>query len=167
MHLDIYQSMCDTQWGFRPGCFTVLALLSTVTNWLEIMESGREICVVFLDYQESLWQCATWSFMVKLRSIRSLWHTHNVADWLPSTSELTGCGGRCQVCYKFGCFWCASRLTLRSTACSSSSTCISTTWWILDYPVTLSVYSMQRIFGLTGLFQLQKTPAPYNLTENV
>ena len=39
-------------WGFRAGRSTVTALLLTVHRWLQLMESGKEICAVFLDYKK-------------------------------------------------------------------------------------------------------------------
>ena len=52
-HLDNYHPLPDIKWGFRPVCSTVTALLSTVNNWLELWESSREICPVFLDYRKA------------------------------------------------------------------------------------------------------------------
>ena len=45
--------LSDCQWGFRVGRSTMTALLSTNHKWLEIMESGRDICAIFLDYRKA------------------------------------------------------------------------------------------------------------------
>ena len=52
-HLAEHYPLSDCQWGFRPGRSTVSALLSTVHEWLELLESGREICAIFLDYKKA------------------------------------------------------------------------------------------------------------------
>ena len=57
VYLDIHHPLPDSQWGFRPGHSTVSALLSTVNNWLEIMESGKEICSVFFYTRKPLTVC--------------------------------------------------------------------------------------------------------------
>ena len=39
--------------GFREGRSTVTALISTTHRWFEMLESGKEICAVFLDYKKA------------------------------------------------------------------------------------------------------------------
>ena len=45
--------LSDAQWGFLPGRSTVSALLSTVHHWFELLEDGKEVCVVFLDFKKA------------------------------------------------------------------------------------------------------------------
>ena len=68
-HFDSYHPLSDSQWGFRPGCSTATALLSTVHNCLELLESGREIYTVFLDYRKDFDSLPHCPLVVKLRSI--------------------------------------------------------------------------------------------------
>ena len=53
LHLEEHCPLCDSQWGFRQGCSTVTALISNDNKWLESLESGKEICPVFLDYKKA------------------------------------------------------------------------------------------------------------------
>ena len=39
--------------GFQPGKSTLAALLHTVHTWLEVLESGHELCAVFLDLRKA------------------------------------------------------------------------------------------------------------------
>ena len=39
--------------GFRTGRSTVSALLLTIHEWLKLLESGKDICAIFLDYRKS------------------------------------------------------------------------------------------------------------------
>ena len=52
-HLEEFHPFSDSQWGFRAGHSTVTALLSTVHRWFQLLESGKEICAVFLDYRKA------------------------------------------------------------------------------------------------------------------
>ena len=52
-HLDEFHLLSDCQWGFRAGRSTVTALLSTIHEWLHLLESGKDICAVFLDYRKA------------------------------------------------------------------------------------------------------------------
>ena len=52
-HLEEFHPLSDSQWGFRAGRSTVTALLSTVHRWFQLLESGKEICAVFLDYRKA------------------------------------------------------------------------------------------------------------------
>ena len=51
-HLEQFHPLSNTRWGFRAGHSTVIALLSTIHQWLQLLESGKEICAVFLDYKK-------------------------------------------------------------------------------------------------------------------
>ena len=37
------------QWKFRSGRSTVLALLDVTHNWLQMLDTGKEVCAVFFD----------------------------------------------------------------------------------------------------------------------
>lgn len=52
-HLEEFCPLSDSQWGFRPGRSTVAALLSTTHDWFQLLESGKDICAVFLDYRKA------------------------------------------------------------------------------------------------------------------
>ncbi len=52
-HLTEHQLLSDAQWGFLPGRSTVSALLSTVHQWFKILEEGKEVCAVFLDFRKA------------------------------------------------------------------------------------------------------------------
>ena len=52
-HLEEFHPLLKSQWGFRAGCSTVTTLLLTIHRWLQLMESGKEICAVFLDYKKA------------------------------------------------------------------------------------------------------------------
>ena len=52
-HLKDFHPLSDCQWGFRPGHSTVTALLSTIHEWLQLLEAGMDICAVFLDYRKA------------------------------------------------------------------------------------------------------------------
>ena len=45
--------LSDAQWDFLPGRSTVSALLSTVHHWFELLEDGKEVCAVFLDFKKA------------------------------------------------------------------------------------------------------------------
>ena len=53
-HLKQHYPLSDCQWVFRNGQSTVSALLSTIHHWLQLMESGMDVCAVFLDYRKVL-----------------------------------------------------------------------------------------------------------------
>ena len=52
-HLEEFHPLSDSQWGFRAGRSTVTALLLTIHRWFQLLESGKEICAVFLDYKKA------------------------------------------------------------------------------------------------------------------
>ena len=43
----------DSQWGFLPGRSTTSALLSVTNDWHKCLDSGYEICSIFLDLQKA------------------------------------------------------------------------------------------------------------------
>ena len=52
-NLKQHYPLSDCQWGFQNGRSTVSALLSTIHHWLQLMESGMDVCAVFLDYRKA------------------------------------------------------------------------------------------------------------------
>ena len=52
-HLEEFYPLSDCQWGFRAGRGTVTALLSTIHEWLQLLEAGQDICAIFLDYRKA------------------------------------------------------------------------------------------------------------------
>ena len=45
----------NSQWGFTTGRSTdsVAALLSTTHDWFKLLEEGKDICAIFLDYRKA------------------------------------------------------------------------------------------------------------------
>ena len=52
-HLDTHYPLSDQQWGFTAGHSTVAALISTVHEWFGILEDGKDVCAVFLDFRKA------------------------------------------------------------------------------------------------------------------
>ena len=52
-HLSEHCPLSDAQWGFIPGRSTVSALLSTVHHWFQLLEDGKEVCAIFLDFKKA------------------------------------------------------------------------------------------------------------------
>ena len=48
-----FAHLSATQWAFLSGCSTVTALLSVTQDLFTTLESGKEICVIFFDYQNA------------------------------------------------------------------------------------------------------------------
>ena len=78
-HLKQHYPLSDCQWGFRNGRSTVSALLSTIHYWLQLMESGMDVCAVFLDYRKAFDSVPHAPLMKKLQDIGL--HT-NLLAWL-------------------------------------------------------------------------------------
>ena len=68
-HLEQYYPLSDCQWGFRNGRSTVSALLLTVHHWLQLLESGMDVCAVFLDYRKAFDSVPHAPLMKKLQDI--------------------------------------------------------------------------------------------------
>ena len=65
-HLSDNHPLANTQWGFQPAKSTVGALLSTIYDWFEEMEAGRDICSVFLGLKKAFDMVPHQSLMEKL-----------------------------------------------------------------------------------------------------
>ena len=52
-HLTQHYPLSDCQSAFQAGSSTVSALVVTAHDWLQLMESGKDVCAVFLDYQKA------------------------------------------------------------------------------------------------------------------
>ena len=68
-HLEDHYPLSDCQWGFRPGRSTVSALLSITHEWLRLLESGYDICAIFLDYKKAFDSVPHAPLINKLRRI--------------------------------------------------------------------------------------------------
>ena len=68
-HLEEHYPLSDSQWGFRTGRSTVSALLLTVHKWLQLLESGKDICAVFLDYRKAFDSVPHAPLITKLQEI--------------------------------------------------------------------------------------------------
>ena len=80
-HLEEFHPFSDTQWGFRAGRSTVTALLSTIHRWLQLLESGKEICAVFLDYKKAFDSVPHKLLISKLQNL-GLHHNYNLLSWI-------------------------------------------------------------------------------------
>ena len=52
-HLCTHHSLSNSQWGFSVGKSTVTALLTTIHEWFQRLEEGKEICAVFFDFKKA------------------------------------------------------------------------------------------------------------------
>ena len=52
-HLNVHHPISNSQWGFTAGRSTIGALLSTTHDWFKLLEEGKDICAVFLDYRKA------------------------------------------------------------------------------------------------------------------
>ena len=52
-HIMSYSSLSSMQWGFQQGKSTELALLSTINDWLSVLEKGQDIAAVFFDFKKA------------------------------------------------------------------------------------------------------------------
>ena len=68
-HLEQHYPLSDCQWGFRNGRSTVSALLLTIHHWLQLLESGMDVCAVFLDYRKAFDSVPHAPLMKKLQDI--------------------------------------------------------------------------------------------------
>ena len=78
-HLKQHYPLSDCQWGFQNGRSTVSAFLSTIHHWLQLMESGMDVCAVFLDYRKAFDSVPHAPLMKKLQDIGL--HT-NLLAWV-------------------------------------------------------------------------------------
>ena len=52
-HIESSTPLALQQWGFRSGRSTVSALLDVTYNWLNTLDSGKEVCAVFFDLRKT------------------------------------------------------------------------------------------------------------------
>ena len=52
-HLAITTPIPSSQWGFMPEWSTISALITVVNEWLQALDEGNEICVIFFDVQKA------------------------------------------------------------------------------------------------------------------
>ena len=52
-HLNVHHPISNSQCGFTAGRSTIGALLSTTHDWFKLLEEGKDICAVFLDYRKA------------------------------------------------------------------------------------------------------------------
>ena len=87
-HLNEAHLLSDSQWGFRYGRSTVTALLSTLTSWLSILESGMDICAVFFDYRKAFDSVPHRPLLEKLSHLSLSTHlTCWIADYLSCRTQ--------------------------------------------------------------------------------
>ncbi len=68
-HLKEFYPLSDCQWGFRSGRSTLAALLSTIHNWLQLLEAGKDVWAIFLDYRKAFDRVPHIPLISKLRDI--------------------------------------------------------------------------------------------------
>ena len=52
-HLAITTLISSSQWGFMPERSTISALITVVNEWLQALDEGNEICVIFFDVRKA------------------------------------------------------------------------------------------------------------------
>ena len=52
-HLAITTPISSSQWGFMPERSTTSALITVVNEWLQALDAGNEICVIFFDVRKA------------------------------------------------------------------------------------------------------------------
>ncbi len=52
-HLNVNHPISQQQWGFQRGKSTVTSLLTVIHDWLMILESGKEVCSVFINLKKA------------------------------------------------------------------------------------------------------------------
>ena len=52
-HVESSNPLVLQQWRFRSGRSTVLALLDVTYNWLQMLDTGKEVCTVFFDLRKA------------------------------------------------------------------------------------------------------------------
>ena len=59
-HLSVNKLLSDSQFGFREkNRSTILQLLTVMNEWTEVVDDGIQIDTVYLDFLQSIQQCAT------------------------------------------------------------------------------------------------------------
>ena len=87
-HLDKNSPLSDTQRGFRAGRSTVSALLTTTSDWLTMLESGKDICAVFFDYRKAFDSVPHRPLMEKLSSLGlSVYLMKWITEYLTNRSQ--------------------------------------------------------------------------------
>ena len=66
-HLSLYHPISDSQWGFQVGKSTVSALLTSTHEWLQHLETGRDVCAIFFDLRKAFDSVPHRSLLAKLK----------------------------------------------------------------------------------------------------
>ena len=86
--LDENCPLSDSQWGFRAGRSTVSALLSTTSNWFELLEAGKDICAIFFDYRKAFDTVPHRPLLQRLTSLNlNRFLIQWIADYLTSRTQ--------------------------------------------------------------------------------
>ena len=80
-HLEDTHSLSNLQWGFQQGRSAVTSLLSVVHEWLEILESGKEVCAVFFDLKKAFDTVPHRKLMTKLQTLGL---SPQILEWIRS-----------------------------------------------------------------------------------
>ena len=68
-HVESSTPLALQQWGFRSGRSTVSALIDVTHNWLQTLDTGKEICAVFFDLHKAFNSIPHRSLVYKLQSL--------------------------------------------------------------------------------------------------
>ena len=91
-HLNLNHPISNSQWGFTAGHSTIAALLSTTHDWFKLLEEGKDICAVFLDYRKAFDSVPHRSLIDKLEGIGlNPYIANSVAVGLPILKEAACC----------------------------------------------------------------------------
>ena len=52
-HLEEHYPLSNVQWGFMKERGTVTALIASIHDWLNSLDHGQDVCVVFFDYKKA------------------------------------------------------------------------------------------------------------------
>ena len=105
----------DSQWGFLSGRSTTSALLCVIDTWQRHLDSGTEMCSVFLDLQKAFDTVPHRNLLLVLKQME--FHP-TLLKWICSylTSRVTSCGKWCNIIWGSCCFWSSSRISSRTIA---------------------------------------------------
>ena len=87
-HLEVHSPISEHQWGFVKGRSTTGTLLSATHSWQEALESGVDVCAVFLDLKKAFDKVPHSLLLQKLESLNINLHLLNwIQDYLCNRSQ--------------------------------------------------------------------------------
>ena len=90
-HLEEFSPISDDQWGFIKGKSTTGALVTATDHWQRYLESGHDVCAVFLDFKKAFDSVMHEVLMNKLSALRlSPFLLKWIANYLTNRSQFVG-----------------------------------------------------------------------------